>query len=235
MSSAVSIHLQRLRAATATISLLLIGAVGGLAQTQLSQGAHRVEITLERQTPAGWEQVDPGLVLEGDDLVRFRIQSNTDGYLHVSNRGTTGSYTTLFPSADAGEENRIEAGREYRVPQTAGAFRLSGPAGHDVVYWLLSPTPLQPPPNRPQAADEQTAGPARKPPMLPRCDDTILRARGECVDSSAGMRPSQERGSNVTAMRARELVFVQKKKASVVSAPEGLQGPVIFEFRIAHK
>jgi hypothetical protein len=211
----------------------VISANGALAaQTQIEQGAYRLEISLERETPGGWEAVDPGRVLEGDDLVRFRIRSNADGYLHVTSRGTTGSYSTLFPSVDAGEENRVQAGQQYRIPQTSGAFRLSGPAGHDVVYWILSPQPLpsayQPLPESPAQA-KPSAG------MLPRCDETVLRARGECVDSSAGVRQSQERGSNTTAVRSRELLFVQKKKASVVSAPEGLTGPVIFEFRIAHK
>lgn len=237
MSWTTPIASSRLRRRTRILFYLALAAIvsasGTLtAQTQLEQGAYRIEISLERETPSGWEAVDPGLVLEGDDLVRFRIESNTDGYLHVTSRGTSGSYSTLFPSVDAGEENRVQAGRQYRIPQTSGAFRLSGPAGHDVVYWILSPQPLpsayQPLPESPAQA-KPAAG------MLPRCDETILRARGECVDSSAGVRQSQERGSNTTAVRSRELLFVQKKKASVVSAPEGLTGPVIFEFRIAHK
>jgi len=219
-------------AVAGALSMLLVTPGVADAQTQLQQGAYRVEVTLERETPVGWETVDPGLILEGDDLVRFRIKSNADGYLHVTNRGTSGAYSTLFPSIDAGEENRIQAGKQYRIPQTSGAFRLNGPAGHDVVYWVLSPQPL-PSAYRPLPESPGTAKP--KPGLLPRCDETILRARGECIDSSAGMRQSQERGSNETAMRSRELLFVQKKKASVVSAPEGLSGPVIFEFRIAHK
>lgn len=202
------------------------------AQTQLEQGSYRLEISLERQSPDGWEAVDPGFILASDDLVRFRVRSSADGFLQVTNRGTSGAYSQLFPSAETGAQNRIEAGKPYRIPQTSGAFRLAGPAGHDVVYWILSPSPLpsayQPLPNPPPSPDPT-------PEMLPRCDDTILRARGDCVDSSAGVRQSQERGSNAAALRSRELLFVQKKKASVVSAPEGLKGPVIFEFRIAHK
>jgi len=208
------------------------GGAAAVGQTQLEQGAYRIEITLERETPGGWESVDPGLILEGDDLVRFRIKSNADGYLHVTNRGTSGAYASLFPSADAGEENRIQAGKQYRIPQTSGAFRLNGPAGHDVVYWILSPQPL---PSSYRPLPDAPASPGKPEGLLPRCDETILRARGECIDSSAGVRQSQERGSNDTALRSRELLFVQKKKSSVVSAPEGLTGPVIFEFRIAHK
>ena len=222
---------RRVQAVWAILALLGVGG-SAVAQTQLDQGAYRIEISLERETSSGWEAVDPGLILEGDDLVRFRIKSNTDGYLHVTNRGTSGAYSTLFPSADAGEENRVQAGKQYRIPQTSGAFRLNGPAGHDVVYWILSPQPL---PSAYQPLPASPASPKPSPSMLPRCDETILRARGDCVDSSAGVRQSQERGSNEAALRSRELLFVQRKKSSVVSAPEGLSGPVIFEFRIAHK
>lgn len=214
------------------VAAWMVGTGVAGAQTHLEQGSYRVEITLERETPSGWEAVNPGLILEGDDLVRFRIKSNTDGYLHVTNRGTSGAYDSLFPSADAGEENRIQAGKQYRIPQTSGAFRLNGPAGHDVVYWILSPQPL---PSSYRPLSGAPASPPAPDGMLPRCDETVLRARGECIDSSAGVRQSQERGSNETALRSRELLFVQKKKSSVVSAPEGLTGPVIFEFRIAHK
>ncbi len=216
----------------ACMAVAALGVVAAVGQTRLEQGAYRLEISLEREAAGRWEAVDPGLVLEANELVRFRIESNTDGYLHVTNKGTTGAYTSLFPSAEAGEENRIEAGKPFRIPQTSGAFRLKGPAGHDVVYWILSPQPL---PSAYKPLPPPPASPKPTPEMLPRCDETILRARGDCVDSSAGVRQSQERGTNDTALRSRELLFVQRNKSSVVSAPEGLTGPVIFEFRVAHK
>ncbi|MBI1354970.1 MAG: DUF4384 domain-containing protein [Acidobacteria bacterium] len=226
----------RRRAAWNPPLLLLLTSLGAAALTaqsqKVEQGPYRLEISLERETPSGWETVEPGLILEADDLVRFRVVSNADGYLNVSSKGTSGAYTTLFPSVDAGEENRILAGRMIPVPQTAGAFRLKGPAGHDIVYWVLSPQPL-PAPYQPLPAAPASPPPSAE--LMPRCDETILRARGDCVDSSSGVRSSQDHGSNASAQRSRDLLFVQKKKSSVVSAPEGLQGPVIFEYRIAHK
>lgn len=234
-------HHDRARGALREVARLLLASavaggvgVGALsAQSQrVEQGPYRLEIALERETPSGWEAVEPGLVLESNDLVRFRVISNADGYLNVSNKGTSGAYSTLFPSPESGEGNRILAGRALRVPQTNGAFRLQGPAGHDIVYWVLSPQPL-PAPYQPLPA--APAKPPSSAELMPRCDETILRARGDCVDSGSGVRHSQERGSNDSAVRSRELLFVQKNKSAVVSAPEGLQGPVIFEYRIAHK
>lgn len=183
---------------------------------------HRMEITLEKLDGKRWTQIDPGQVLEKGERVRFRFRANFDGYLYVTNQSTSGTNTLLFPREDTGSENRVEAGEEYLVPATMGAFRVDGPAGHDVVSWLISPVSLgkPDPPSR-------TVSPIRS--MVPRCDDTIFRARGKCVDSSAGARPSREEDS------ASGLMFIREKEASVVSSPVPLTGPVLYEFRLAHR
>jgi hypothetical protein len=208
----------------------------------ITQGPHRLEIVLERREGAAWKAVDPGLVFQQNDRVRFRAKTNFGGYLYVMNRSTSGKYELLFPTAEAGEKNRIEAGREYTVPATQGAFRITGPAGQETVYWLVSPVemkteggadyvPLPPPPK-----------PGKIPPNLtPRCDDTILRARGDCVDTSAGAKPIREKGkvpenlAGIADMTSREVMFMRQANASVVASPQPLEGPVIFEFRLAHR
>jgi hypothetical protein len=60
------------------------------------------------------------------------------------NHGTSGNYSLLFPRDETGRENRIESGKEYRIPATEAWFRIDGPPGHDIVYWLVSPLPLAP-------------------------------------------------------------------------------------------
>jgi hypothetical protein len=67
------------------------------------------------------------------------------------------------------------------------------------------------------------------PGLKPRCDDSIFRARGDCVDTSAGPKVPE----NDT--RSRGLVFIREKKSSVISSPTPLTGPVVYEFRLAHK
>ena len=203
-----------------------------LAQTKaITQGPHRMEIVLERRDGETWKAVDPGLVFQRDDRVRFRVKTNFGGYLYVMNRSTSGKQELLFPTAEAGEKNRIEAERQYVVPATAGAFRIAGPPGQEIVYWLVSPVeftkdereyvPLPPPPK-----------PGKAPPNLtPRCDDTILRARGDCVDTSAGARPVKSAAQATPP----EVMFVRQANASVVASPAQLEGPVIFEFRLAHR
>ena len=198
---------------TAAVALPQSKAVG-------TEGPHRMEIRLEKREGGSWKAVDPGLVLAANDHVRFRFRANFDGFLYVTNHSTSGTSTLLFPREDTGTQNRVLANKEYLVPATAGSFRVDGPAGYDVVAWMVSPVEL----GKPTASPVPPAPPAS---MKPRCDDAILRARGECVDSNAGARGLDTEGS-------KDLVIIREKKASVVSSPSPLKGPVTYEFRLAH-
>jgi hypothetical protein len=207
------------------------GAATVLASLLLAAAPERVEITLERREAGAWKSTDPGHVFAQGDQVRFRLRSDTAGYLYVINEGTSGTTTTLFPSAEAGTDNRIEAGREYLIPDNQGAFRLTGPAGFDTVYWIVSPVrlhgetprykPLPPPPAAGSGPDN----------LRPRCDDAIWKARGECVDTSAGLKPNEAPG-----LRSRELLFLRKEQSSVVAAAgPNPAGPMTYRFRLAHR
>jgi hypothetical protein len=195
-----------------------------VASCAFAQTASRMEITLERRDGNAWKSVDPGLVLAADEKVRFRFKSNFKGYLYVINHSTSGTNTLLFPRQDTGSVNRIEAGKEYVVPATQGAFRVEGPAGYDVISWMVSPVVLNAP-----ALPERTETSAPPLEMKPRCDDTIFKARGDCVDTSAGPKSQADNASS------RELVFMRQKNSSVIASPTPLQGPVVYEFRLAHK
>lgn len=210
----------------------------------MSQGAHRMEITLERLDANGsWRSVDPALVLSQDDRVRFKFRTNFTGFLYVTNQASSGSYEQLFPSQEAGRENRIEGNQEYQVPASEKkGFRISGPPGYEVVYWLVSPVKLNETPAgfRPLPPDYRSTTPLK---LIPRCDDTVLKARGACLDSSAGpkliprgdsltprelLEQSKEQGSG-------DLMVMRQQNKSVIASAEPLSGPVIYEFRVAHK
>src|SRR5262249_23824564 len=109
----------------------------------LNLGPHRMELTLERKTAAGWRVVEPGFIFNKGDHVRFRFRTNFSGFVYVMNQGTGGTYMKLFPREDTGMMNRIEAGKDYIVPATdGGAFRVDGPPGQDIVYWMMTPVAM---------------------------------------------------------------------------------------------
>ncbi len=218
------------------MKLFISLAIFGLALQ--AQDPQRIRLTVEREQGSAWKEVNPALVLNAGDHVRFRVSANFAGYLYVMNHGTTGTYELLFPRSDTGSDNRIEASKDYIVPASQGWFKVSGPAGQDVIYLLVSPVelerqykPLPPPPPRPEPPGS----------LRPRCDDSILKARGECIDDSAGVRPvkpGETLPSNLAGVAGatpRELLLRQDKGGSVLSSPTPLAGPVIYELRLAHR
>ena len=208
------------------------------APLAFSEEPQRIRLTVERQETSGWRAVNAALVFGPGDRLRFRLSSNYAGYLYVMNHGTSGSYELLFPRTDTGADNRIEASKDYVVPALEGSFKVTGPAGHDVIYWVISPMelgreyrPLPPPP----AKSDLGAS------FRPRCDDAIFKARGDCIDSSAGVKPVKPDEvlpgnlNGVAPGTPRELLFIQEKGGVVLSSPTPLSAPVIYELRLAHR
>ena len=220
-------------AAIAALSML------GVAWAQEPQ---RIRVAVEKRDGTNWTTVNPAHVFEPGDHLRFRVSTTFGGYLYVTDEGTSGSYELLFPRSDTGSDNRIAANMDYIVPASEGVFKVSGPPGHDVIYWLVSPVdlgrqyrPLPPPP-----------APGSAPPsMHPRCDDAIFKSRGDCIDTQAGLKPVKpedklpDNMTGVVTATPRELLFIQDnsvgKESVVVSSPAPLSGPVVYELRLAHR
>jgi hypothetical protein len=203
----------------------------------MTQGAHRMELMLERLDGTTWKTINPALVLAQGDRVRFRFRTNFDGYLYVTNQSTSGKYDQLFPGAETGQDNHIVASKDYQVPATSTAFKIAGPAGHEIVYWLVSPVKLADAPSRPTLP----SGPAPSSlTLMPRCDEGVMKARGDCVDSSAGPKliPREiDLSKDLAAANAAShgLIFMREQNTAVISSPAPLTGPVIYEFQLAHR
>jgi hypothetical protein len=203
----------------------------------------RMEILLEKEDKGKGVVMEPGHVFEKGDRLRFRFTPNFSGTLFVMDRGTSGSYTMLFPKQETGTNDRMESGKTYLLPATdQGWFRVTGPPGHDVVYFVVTSAaggtstsavqiPHAPPPAEKHSAD--TRDPAS---LVPRCNDELFRARGECVDVSAGPKAAGDSlPGNLSGMKSRDLFFIRKEKTSVVSSQQSFDSPVVYEFHIAHK
>lgn len=218
--------------ASAVIACTLAASLPCHAQARRSQ----IEVTLERKDAKGWKGVDPNLVLESGDVVRFRFKSNFDGYLYVTNHSSSGQYSLLFPREETGRQNLVKASREYMVPATEAQFRISGPAGYETIYWLVSPVVL----GNPMPATPVHPSNLPPPRLQPRCDDTAMRARGLCLDMEAGPRvigEADEVPENLRNAKAksREMTIVQQQNQAVVSPSGPGSGPILYEFRLAHK
>ena len=207
--------------ASATHAASVAGAIPGI-----------VEITLERQRGEKVEAMAPGHVFDKGDVIRLKVTSHYDGYLYVMDQGTSGKFATVFPGMQTGNDNRVRMGGQYLVPAD-GWFEVDGPAGFDVLYFLLSPTPL----STPSISSFAAPGPVSS--LKPRCNDEIFRARGDCTDDSAGPA-AVPRGQDLPAPLApiagsasRDITFINKANGTV-----GVQGqssaPMLYTFRLAH-
>jgi len=151
----------------------------------------------------------------------------------------------LFPAATTERGNQIETGRSYLVPAEGdGWFQVSGPAGFDVLYFLVSATPMTLP-SRPSSnqGDEHAPSQGNPPPpnLLPRCDDAVFKARGECVDGSASAEPLPPDAAvprelvPLARTASRDIVLTDDGDDTAVQSAPNAKLPIIYTFRLAHR
>ena len=194
-----------------------------------------LEIAIEQQIGGQSVPMAPKHVFDSGDTIRVRVTSHFDGYLYVMDQGTSGRFSTVFPSAAAGNDNQVHQGQSYLIPSTTdGWFQISGPAGFDVLYILLSPEPIAPP----SAASFAAPGPVSS--LKPRCNDAVFRARGDCIDPLAGAAPVPA-GEPLPAPIAplagsasRDITITRQKDAVTVTGQANQTAPLIYTFRLAH-
>ena len=232
-------HAWRCRLAVGVLPIILPAAVCAQAQAELN---HRIDLILEKKDGDAARAMDPNYVFSSGDKIRFRLKSSVNGFLYVTDRGSSGVWQQLFPRDNLAQSRELEKGREYMVPAVGnGWFQVTGPPGYDNVYFLVSPVDLGksiPVPEKAQPSQADTGAFAT---ATPRCNDELFRARGECLDTHAGLKPL-EKGeslpgafSQFAVMTSRDLIVVDNASETSVSSTEPFDGPCIYRFRIAHK
>ena len=195
-----------------------------------------LRISLEKKTADGKVQaVASDHVFEQGDTVHFKLQSDFDGYVYVLDQGTSGKFTTVYPSAEARSDNHVRQGQLFSIPSLEDSwFEISGPAGFDVLYFLLSPNAIATPP------PSSFTAPVPANSLHPRCNDEIFRARGECTDMNAGPAPLARDVplpaplASIAGMASRDITVVKSKDMVTVGASGNKTAPVIYTFRVAH-
>ena len=204
--------------------------------------ARSVDVAVEHSKNGAWTGVDLQNVFRPDDQIRFRFRANFGGFLYVLNLTSRGEYMWLFPQGETGVDNRIEAKREYLIPATNGAFRIPPDAGYDRVYWIVSSLQLPALPRIPNRGEVAGERPRVRPesPLLPRCKDGPLKARGVCLDDEAGVQRLQSAGDvpaqlpfNVETDLLKQFTIRQDPAAARVNGPD--TGPFVYQLVVAHR
>ena len=232
-------HAWGCRLAIGVLPVIFSAAVCAQAQAELN---HRMDLILEKKDGASTRAMDPNYVFSSGDKIRFRLKSSVNGFLYVTDRGSSGTWQQLFPRDDLAQSRQLERGREYLVPAAGrGWFQVTGPPGYDNVYFLVSPVDLGKSMAVPEKTQDSKADAGAFATATPRCNDELFRARGECLDTHAGLKPL-EKGeslpgafSQYAVMTSRDLIVVDNASETSVSSTEPFDGPCIYRFRIAHK
>lgn len=226
--------------------VFLIIAGAHLLSAQVTRPAGWISIRLEQRRGNETKVVLQNTVFHTGDVLRFRITSKTTGYLTVIDVGTTGETSTLFPGTTDRQNDDLRPGEVRSVPAEGdGWFEVSGPAGYDVLYFLVTAAPLMLPPGRPSDGNgpSSSPAPAEKPvPKLltPRCDDEIFRSRGDCIDKTAGVTPLgadapvPSQLKPYSQMASRDIIVSEDEDGSSVRPPPSAKFPLIYSFRLAH-
>ena len=245
--------------AHAMVRLVITAAVGSLAPGSGGTAASWVQpsgaaaspgtvfvIHLEQKKGDQTVATVPGHVFDSGDVVRFRVTAKgVGGYLYVIDLGTSGAYSTLFPASNSrsgaggGDASLLKPDQDAFVPAVEdGWFQVDGPPGFDVLYFLVSPGPLDVVSG---SADKGTANAPLPDSLKPRCNDAIFQARGECVDESAGPSalardmPIPPQFSNAASSASRDIVLDEGAEDHSVKTTSPPGKPAVYVFRLAHR
>lgn len=205
-----------------------------LLAAQDSSSKLSIEVVVERQKGDQWERVDPQTVFHSGNIIRFRFRTSQKGYLYVLNSSSDKNTSWLFPRAGSAERSQVDPRVEYMIPTGQGAFEVGGSPGFDVIYWILSPTPID------STQSFVPTGGSQASTLRPRCREEVLRARGLCVDEHAGPHSVDNpvdlpvRPPESEKLHSRDLKFKAQEGTTEISGLTHQSDVVVYEFTIAH-
>lgn len=97
--------------------------------------------SLLQRTASGFQEVDAGSAFHAGDRIRLSVEVNDPGYLYIVNRGSSGSWTVLFPSPEiAGGDNRVFPGQRYEIP-SGYTFTFDETPGEEKLFIVVARQP----------------------------------------------------------------------------------------------
>jgi hypothetical protein len=97
--------------------------------------------TLLKKTGDGQVETESDAVFHAGDHIRLAVETNDDGYLYVVNRGSSGTWKVLFPSAEIkGGDNRIQRRTRFEIP-SGYTFVFDEQPGEEKLFIVLSRQP----------------------------------------------------------------------------------------------
>jgi metacaspase-1 len=144
---------RHIAAQPATIADLLVQEAGAHQLASLENPAHPFALD--------FHFADNRKSFKVGDAVEFRAKSARDGFLTIVDLGTDGKVVVIYPS-EKGQDNRIQAGEDFVLPNGDVTFQAQLPSGRGIVRAFVTERPLVLPFSEGAAADAALVGKALK-------------------------------------------------------------------------
>ncbi|MCC6536121.1 MAG: DUF4384 domain-containing protein [Bryobacterales bacterium] len=139
--------------------------------------------------------VDPDANFKAGDCLSLEVEANRDGYVYLFNRGTSGAWQALFPSAEMAEEsNRLFAGEYTPVPE-GFCFTLEDPPGKERLLVVF--TEREEDMQRLGDSIRQRPTPAPAPAPAPRTGAPVMLAGGKLARDIEMLQAGQLIGRDI--------------------------------------
>lgn len=151
-----------------------------------------VRATIELKRDGQVSTVVPSHKFKSGDRVKIIYTSSIDGYAYWLARGSSGKTAILFPSGQAGSDNKIERNREYVIP-VKGSFRFDDTVGKEELLCIIS-------------ADR-----------IEELDDLISGSSQGVISAENSAPVKQIEEDNTSRRQTRDLIFEEEENEEVVT------------------
>jgi hypothetical protein len=115
------------------------GRVAAAPDPETAPLALRFKILQEIPAGNGFEEVDGDKIFSSGDHIRMVLTVNQPVYVYVAQRGTSGKWEVLYPSANSSASNYISNGYEdIQLPQGDRAWNFKGDPGMEHLFVAVS-------------------------------------------------------------------------------------------------
>ncbi len=108
--------------------------MGGHAEEAQTKG---IKTTIQLTRDGANSTVVPSYEFKSGDKVSLVFTPSIDGYAYWLSKGSSGSYSVLFPCKSAGMDNAVKRNQEYTIP-VKGFFKFDENPGNEEVMCILS-------------------------------------------------------------------------------------------------
>jgi hypothetical protein len=127
-------------------------------------------------------EVSVDTVFHAGDRIRISVETNQAGFLYIVNRGSSGMWQPLFPSADVDNgSNHVEGFRDYLLPPKSRMV-FDETTGTERLFLVFA---REPEPNLERMIYSLTSDPAPGP--SPQAPKTLVASNSKVDDSTVGI------------------------------------------------